>query len=144
LREKAINWAVQEWNVDIITMSLALQEGNPDIEVALNEALDPSYVGAMMKIVFAAAGNNSDVRKAWRLLLCPALDILERQDSWLTVEEQGFSYQRPRQRRSGPQVYHYQLLKWVGNYEYTLERGPCCPTTGCFVAHATGQYPFPR
>ncbi|KIX05940.1 uncharacterized protein Z518_03914 [Rhinocladiella mackenziei CBS 650.93] len=66
-REKAINWAVQVWNVDIITISLALHEENPDIDEALNEALDPSYVGATRKIVFAAAGNNSggNARRSW-------------------------------------------------------------------------------
>ncbi|KGO52975.1 Peptidase S8/S53, subtilisin/kexin/sedolisin [Penicillium expansum] len=64
---EAINWAVQKWDVDIITMSLALQEENPDIDQALNEALDPSYDGATRKIVFAAAGNNSggNARRSW-------------------------------------------------------------------------------
>lgn len=64
---KAINWAVQVWNVDIITMSIALKEENPDIDEELNEALDPSYGGATRKIIFAAAGNNSggNARRSW-------------------------------------------------------------------------------
>ncbi|KAF8855673.1 hypothetical protein BDZ45DRAFT_727983 [Acephala macrosclerotiorum] len=55
------------WKVDIITMSIALKEENPDIDEELDEALDPSYSGVTRKIIFAAAGNNSggNARRSW-------------------------------------------------------------------------------
>jgi subtilisin family serine protease len=67
LGEQAINWAVQICNVDIITVSLALKDENPDIDQELKEALDPSDPRATRKIVFAAAGNNTggNARRSW-------------------------------------------------------------------------------
>ncbi|KAK5654613.1 hypothetical protein OQA88_7243 [Cercophora sp. LCS_1] len=67
---KAINWAVQVWKVDIINMSFALPQTNPDIDEAIKEALDPTNVcdiGATRKIIFAAAGNNQggNTRRSW-------------------------------------------------------------------------------
>ncbi|KAK3366685.1 peptidase S8/S53 domain-containing protein [Lasiosphaeria ovina] len=57
----AINWAVQVWKVDIINMSFALQQTNPDIDEAIKEDLDST------NIIFAAAGNNQggNTRRSW-------------------------------------------------------------------------------
>ncbi|KAF8861598.1 putative subtilisin, partial [Acephala macrosclerotiorum] len=63
---EAINWAVQEWKVDIITISIALSEENHLIDEALEQALDPSFDDATGKIIFAAAGNKGgNGQQAW-------------------------------------------------------------------------------
>jgi len=51
-------------------MSFALRETNPDIDEAIQQALDPTNVretGATRKIIFAAAGNNKggNTRPSW-------------------------------------------------------------------------------
>jgi subtilisin family serine protease len=57
---QAIYWAIQKWEVDIITMSIVLTDENEYIEERLRQAIDPSYEGERVsqKIIFAAAGNN--------------------------------------------------------------------------------------
>jgi hypothetical protein len=65
---QAINWAVQKWAVDIISMSICLPEKDKEIQQALEEACNPSYDGenATRKIVFTAAGNHgSNSPLAW-------------------------------------------------------------------------------
>lgn len=55
-----------EWDVDIITISIALSEKNYDIDEELNQALDPCDNKATGKIVFAAAGNKgANKPRAW-------------------------------------------------------------------------------
>ncbi|QYT06299.1 Peptidase_S8 domain-containing protein [Trichoderma simmonsii] len=54
---EAIKWAVLEWDVDIISISLALSEEHYDINEEITEALSPSSQDAKRKLVFAAAGN---------------------------------------------------------------------------------------
>ncbi|PTB51390.1 hypothetical protein M431DRAFT_19399 [Trichoderma harzianum CBS 226.95] len=54
---EAIKWAVLEWDVDIISISLALSEEHYDINEEITEALSPSSQDANRKLVFAAAGN---------------------------------------------------------------------------------------
>ncbi|RYP31605.1 hypothetical protein DL766_004319 [Monosporascus sp. MC13-8B] len=63
----AINYAVQDWRVDIITMSLALADEDDSIDQALHHALDPECKDASGKIIFAAAGHNrgGNRPKAW-------------------------------------------------------------------------------
>lgn len=56
-RKQAIKWAVLEWDVDIISISLALSEEHYDINEEITEALSPSSQDAKRKLVFAAAGN---------------------------------------------------------------------------------------
>jgi hypothetical protein len=57
---------VQHWEVDIITISIALSEENHDIDKELEQALDPKYNNATGKIVFAAAGNKGGNKQlAW-------------------------------------------------------------------------------
>ncbi|KAH8721239.1 Minor extracellular protease Epr [Beauveria bassiana] len=51
---KAINWAVQVWDADIINLSLAMRVESRDIDEALSHALLPGS-----KIIFAAAHNNA-------------------------------------------------------------------------------------
>ncbi|KAM3486770.1 hypothetical protein MY8738_000264 [Beauveria namnaoensis] len=51
---KAINWAVQVWDADIINLSLAMRVESRDIDEALTHALLPGS-----KIIFAAAHNNA-------------------------------------------------------------------------------------
>ncbi|KAH8599217.1 hypothetical protein B0O99DRAFT_591086 [Bisporella sp. PMI_857] len=64
--EEAINYAANEWNVDIITLSLALQDEHNGIENAIKQALNPSRQGNTKKIIFAAAGNNGgNAPTAW-------------------------------------------------------------------------------
>lgn len=53
----AVNWAVQVWQVDIISLSLVMPEKNENLGEALNQAMDPEYDGGRRRIVFAAAGN---------------------------------------------------------------------------------------
>ncbi|KAL6693875.1 peptidase S8/S53 domain-containing protein [Trichoderma pleuroticola] len=63
---EAIKWAVLEWDVDIISMSLALSEEHYDINEELTQALSPSSPNAKGKLVFAAAGNQGPYRpRAW-------------------------------------------------------------------------------
>ncbi|KAL5089320.1 hypothetical protein Trisim1_005882 [Trichoderma cf. simile WF8] len=54
---EAVKWAVLEWDVDIISISLALSEEHYDINEEITEALSPSSQDAKRKLVFAAAGN---------------------------------------------------------------------------------------
>ncbi|KAI8656521.1 hypothetical protein NCS56_01256400 [Fusarium sp. Ph1] len=56
----AINWAIQSWKVDIISMSFVIDRKHRGIEEELAQAIDPSYEGPGIsrKIVFAAAGNS--------------------------------------------------------------------------------------
>ncbi|KAK4082401.1 uncharacterized protein Triagg1_2213 [Trichoderma aggressivum f. europaeum] len=54
---EAIKWAVLEWDVDIISISLALYDEHYDINEEITEALSPSSQDAKRKLVFAAAGN---------------------------------------------------------------------------------------
>jgi len=58
---------VQWWEVDIITISLALSEEDLDIDKELEEVLEPSSNNATRKIVFAAAGQNKGANEelAW-------------------------------------------------------------------------------
>ncbi|KAI8663494.1 hypothetical protein NCS57_00950600 [Fusarium keratoplasticum] len=57
---EAIKWAVEHWDVDIISISLALSEEHYDINEELTQALDKG------KLVFAAAGNPGPYeRRAW-------------------------------------------------------------------------------
>ncbi|KAM3549323.1 hypothetical protein ARSEF4850_008923 [Beauveria asiatica] len=51
---KAINWAVQVWDADIISLSLAMRVESRDIDEALSHALLPGS-----KIIFAAAHSNA-------------------------------------------------------------------------------------
>ncbi|KAI8713078.1 hypothetical protein NCS52_01251100 [Fusarium sp. LHS14.1] len=62
---QAINWAIQKWQVDIISMSLVLDRVHEGIEEQLAQAIDPSYEGPGIsrKIVFAAAGNHGGNRR---------------------------------------------------------------------------------
>jgi subtilisin family serine protease len=53
----AVNWAVQKWDVDIISLSLVMPEKNDKLEEALSQAMNPDYDGGRRRIVFAAAGN---------------------------------------------------------------------------------------
>ncbi|RDW85691.1 hypothetical protein BP5796_04016 [Coleophoma crateriformis] len=63
---KAINWAVQRWQVDIITISLVLSDANHHIDEELQNALNPSFNHTSAKIVFAAAGNKGgNAKRAW-------------------------------------------------------------------------------
>ncbi|PNP56272.1 hypothetical protein THARTR1_03797 [Trichoderma harzianum] len=61
---EAIKWAVLEWDVDIISISLALFEEHYDIDEEITEALSPSSQDAKPKLIFAAAGNerNSELQ----------------------------------------------------------------------------------
>ena len=62
---EAINWAVLEWEVDIITISIALSEKTYDINAELDHALSPKTTGKG-KIVFAAAGNRgANKQREW-------------------------------------------------------------------------------
>ncbi|KAL8377826.1 hypothetical protein RB595_008486 [Gaeumannomyces hyphopodioides] len=53
---KAINWAATEWNVDIISLSLGLDEYHPEIDKQLKRVLSPGTNGPK-RIVIAAAAN---------------------------------------------------------------------------------------
>ncbi|KAI1086170.1 peptidase S8/S53 domain-containing protein [Rostrohypoxylon terebratum] len=69
---EAIKWAVQQWDVDIISMSLTLTKVHYDIDEELNQALSPSYLNNMGKIVFAAAGNRGLYEKVFQADKLPA------------------------------------------------------------------------
>ncbi|KAI9686748.1 MAG: hypothetical protein M1822_002807 [Bathelium mastoideum] len=64
---EAIKWAVGTWDVDIISMSLGLDEVDATIEEALNLALKPDKANNRAeKIIFAAAANGGPSRaRAW-------------------------------------------------------------------------------
>lgn len=55
-KEQAIKWAVLQWDVDIISISLALAEEHDDINEEITQAVSPLYY-TRPRIVFAAAGN---------------------------------------------------------------------------------------
>ncbi|KAF2230733.1 subtilisin-like protein [Viridothelium virens] len=56
---KAIDYAIDKWDVDIISISLGLDKSEPNIDAALDKALRPrgSNNRSYEKIVFAAASN---------------------------------------------------------------------------------------
>jgi subtilisin family serine protease len=77
---EAVKWAVQVWDVDIISLSLVMPEKNEKLEEALGQAMDPGYDGGRRRIVFAAAGNTGGIRPMGWLATMPNIIAIHATD----------------------------------------------------------------
>jgi subtilisin family serine protease len=76
----AVNWAVQVWDVDIISLSLVIPEKNEKLEEALTQAMNPGYNGGRRRILFAAAGNTGGNRPMGWLATLPNIIAIHATD----------------------------------------------------------------
>jgi subtilisin family serine protease len=78
----AVNWTVQVWDVDIISLSLVVHEKNDSLKEALKQALDPQYDQSRRRIVFAAAGNTGGIRPMGWLASMPNVIAIHATDGF--------------------------------------------------------------